>query len=222
MTYLERRVVNVIDLLVIYDKFSRATDPMPSYLVELDMGELSLLEAKQYMRQAYTIQRSLEKAWRYYHADHGVVKSTQIIRNPMMITQWNPQFTIDDVLDMEKVRQAMVNKTLHQSVCCIMPPSFQQWPQVIKHLNTMSAYRSNIRNYTPDEVVLAQRRAAAVKEGASVIRRKMEQAITSPQDQNRFVIKLLQEDLQSLVTEINSTCQSGIVWTVDNFGVARD
>ena len=50
----------------------------------------------------------------------------------------------------------------------------------------------------------------------------MELAISSPQDQDRFVIKLLQEDLQSLVTEINSTCQSGIVWTDANFGVTRN
>ena len=55
VTFLERRVIIVIDMLVIYDEFSRSTDPMPSYLVELDMGVLSLLEAKQYMRQAYTI-----------------------------------------------------------------------------------------------------------------------------------------------------------------------
>ena len=140
----------------------------------------------------------------------------------MMISDWNPLFSINPLLEMEQIRQAMANKTLHQSVCCQMPPSFQQWPQVAKHLTTMSAYRSNIRNYTPDEVVLAQRRAAVVKDGVSVIRRKMELAIASPQDQNRFVIKLLQEDLQSLVFEINSTCQSGIVWTDANFGVTRD
>ena len=195
---------------------------MNSYLVELDVGELSLLEAKQYLRKALTIQKQLEKAWKYYHADHGVVKSIDIIRNPMIISQWNPNFVIDDVLDMEKVRQAMASKTLHESVCCIQPPSFQQWPQVNKHLNTMSTYRSDIRNYTPDEVVLAQRRAAAVKDGATVIRRKVEQAMASPEDQNIFVIKLLQEDLQGLYVEITSTCQSGIVWSADNFGVHRD
>ena len=116
----------------------------------------------------------------------------------------------------------MASKTLHESVCAIQPLSFQQWPQVIPHLNTMSTYRSDIRNYTPDEVVLAQRKAAAVKDGATVIRRKVEQAMTSPQDQNIFVIKLLQEDLQGLFVEINSTCQSGIAWTADNFGVQRD
>ena len=102
-----------------------------------------------------------------------------------------------------------------------MPASFQQWAQVAKQLTTMSAFRANLRNYAPDEVILAQRRAAVVKDGVSIIRTKMELAISSPQDQNQFVIKLLQEDLQSLVTEINSTCQSGIVWTDANFGGKR-
>ena len=86
VTFLERRVIYVIDLLQIFYEFSRATDPMPSYLVELELGELSPLEAKQFMRKAYTIQKQLEKVWCYYHADHGVVKSIDIIRNPMMIS----------------------------------------------------------------------------------------------------------------------------------------
>ena len=46
VAFLERKVINVIDLLVLYDEYSRATDPMNSYLVELDVVELSLLEAK--------------------------------------------------------------------------------------------------------------------------------------------------------------------------------
>ena len=72
VTFLERKVINVIDLLVLFDEYSRATDPLNSYLVELDVGELSLLEAKQYLRKALTIQKQLEKAWKYYHADHGI------------------------------------------------------------------------------------------------------------------------------------------------------
>ena len=36
VTFLERRVINVIDLLVLFDEFSRATDPINSFLVELD------------------------------------------------------------------------------------------------------------------------------------------------------------------------------------------
>ena len=126
------------------------------------------------------------------------VKSTDIIRNPMIISQWNPTFVLDDTLDMKQVRLAMAGKTLHVSVCCTQPPSFQQWTQVTKHINTMSTYRSDIRTYTPDEVVTSQRRAAAVKDGATVQRRNVEQAMASPEEQNIFIIKLLQEDLQAL------------------------
>ena len=42
VTYLERKVMNVIDLLELYDKYSRAVDPMDSWLMELDIRELTL------------------------------------------------------------------------------------------------------------------------------------------------------------------------------------
>ena len=122
---------------------------------------------------------------------------------------------------MEQIRAAMVHRTLHQSVCCQQPASFQQWAQVSRQLSTISAFRANLRSYAPDDVILAQRRAAVVKDGVTIIRTKMELAISSPQTQDRFLIKLLQEDLQLLVSEINSICQAGIVWTAPNFGVTR-
>ena len=152
--------MNVIDLLVLYDEYSRATDPMLSYLMELDVGEFSLMEAKQYMRKALVLQKQVEAAWKNYHLDHGSVKSVDIIRNPTIISQWNPNFVLDATLDMEQVRLAMRGKTLHVSFCCIQPPSFQQWTQVTKHLNTMTTYRGDLRTYTPDEAVTRWRRAS--------------------------------------------------------------
>ena len=38
VTFIERRVINAIDMLRDFDEFSAATDPMSSYLLELDMG----------------------------------------------------------------------------------------------------------------------------------------------------------------------------------------
>ena len=140
----------------------------------------------------------------------------------MIISQWNPTFVLDDTLDMEAVRRAMAGKTLHVSFCCVQPPSFQQWSQVTNNLNTMTTYRSDIRTYTPDEAVTSSRRAAAVKDDATIQRRRVEQAMASPDDQSIFIVKLLQEDLQALYVEISSTCQSGVVWNAENFGVQRE
>ena len=75
VTFLERKVMNVIDLLVLYEEYSRATDPMISYLVELDVGELSLMEAKQYMRKALVIQKQVEATWK-------TTTLTMVLSNP--------------------------------------------------------------------------------------------------------------------------------------------
>ena len=163
--------------------------------MELDVGDLSLMDAKQKMRKALLLQKKVEQAWNNYHLDHGTVQSVDVIRNPAIISQWNPNFVLNPSLDMEQVRLAMRGKTLHVSICCIQPPTFQQWDQVTKHLTIMSTYRSDLRTYVPDEVVTSSRRAAAVKDGANIQRRRVEEAKASPTDQNIFVIKLLQDDL---------------------------
>ena len=62
VTYLERKVMNIIDLLELFDKYSRAVDPMDSWLVELDIGEMSLSEAKYKMKQALMLQKDVERA----------------------------------------------------------------------------------------------------------------------------------------------------------------
>ena len=150
------------------------------------------------MRKALVLQKKVEQAWNNYHLDHGSVQSVDVIRNPAIISQWNPNFVLDPSLDMEQVRLAMRGKTLHVSFCCIQPPSFQQWDQVTKHLSIMSTYRSDLRTYVPDEAVTSSRRAAAVKDGATIQRRRVEEAKACPTEQNIFVIKLLQDDLQAL------------------------
>ena len=63
---------------------------------------------------------------------------------------------------------------------------------------------------------------AADKDGATVQRRRVEEAMASPTEQVFFIIKHLQEDLQALYVEISSTCQSGVVWNTENFGVQRE
>ena len=130
VTYIERRVINAIDMLLAYDAFNEVTDPMQTFLVELDMGILTLADCKTHMRAGYMGQRGLEKCWKFYHKDHGTLTSDQVVRNPMLITDWNPSFTISPLLEMEQIRAAMVHRTLHQSVCCQQPASFQQWLQV--------------------------------------------------------------------------------------------
>ena len=85
-----------------------------------------------------------------YHKDHGSVQSVDVIRNPLIISQWNPNFVLDPTLDMEQFWLAMRGKTLHVSFCCIQSPSFQQWDQVTKHLSTMTIYRSDLHTYVPN------------------------------------------------------------------------
>ena len=46
VTYMERKIFNVIDLLAVHDQFRTATDPMSSHLFDLDMGDMTLAEAK--------------------------------------------------------------------------------------------------------------------------------------------------------------------------------
>ena len=105
VTFLERKVMNVIDLLELYDKYSRAVDPMDSWLMELDIGELSLQEAKFKMRQALILQKQVEQAWMAYHKDHGSLLSPDVIRNPLIISHRNPNFVLNPTLDMEQVRE---------------------------------------------------------------------------------------------------------------------
>ena len=98
----------------------------------------------------------------------------------------------------------MRGKTLQNSFCTVQSPSFQQWDQVTKHLSTMAIYRSDLSTYVPDKAVTTSRRAAAVKDGAAIQRRRVEEAKASPSEQNIFIIKLLQDDLQALHLEICS------------------
>ena len=74
VTFLERKVINVIDLLERDDKYSRAVDPTDSWLIELDIGEKSLQEAKFKMKQALILQKQVEEAWLFYHKDHGALQ----------------------------------------------------------------------------------------------------------------------------------------------------
>ena len=123
---------------------------------------------------------------------------------------------------MEQVRLAIRGKTLHLSCCCLQGPSFHQWGQVTKHLSTMTVYRSDLRTYVPDKAVTSSRRAAAVRDGVAIQRRRVEEAKATPTEQNIFIIKLLQDDLQALHVEICSVTQSGILWTTENFGCHRE
>ena len=119
---------------------------------------------------------------------------------------------------MEQVRLAIRGKTLHHSCSGLQGHSFHQWGQVTKHLSTMTVYRSDLST----EAVTSSRRAAAVKDGAAIQRRHVEEAKASPTEQNIFIIKLLQDDLQALHVEICSVTQSGILWTTENFGCHRE
>ena len=157
-----------------------------------------------------------------YHKDHGSLQSADVIRNPLIISQWNPYFVLNPTLDMEQVRLALRGKTLHLTCCCLQSPSFHQWDQVTKHLSTMTVYRSDLSTYIPDKAVTTSRRAAAVKDGAAIQRRRVEEAKASPSEQNIFIIKLLQDDLQALHGKICSVTQSGILWTTENFGCHRE
>ena len=123
---------------------------------------------------------------------------------------------------MEQVRLAMRGKTLHLSCCCLQGPSFHQWGEVVKHLSTMTVYRTDLRTYVPDEAVMSSRRAAAVKIGAAIQRKKVDEAKISPITQNIYLIKLLQNDLQALHEEICLVTQSGIPWTSEYFGCNRE
>ena len=63
VTYMERKIFNVIDLLAVHDKFRSATDPMPSHLFDLDLGDMTLAEAKQKGKLAVALQKRLETAY---------------------------------------------------------------------------------------------------------------------------------------------------------------
>ena len=190
VTFLERKVINVIDLLERDDKYSRAVDPTDSWLIELDIGEKSLQEAKFKMKQALILQKRVEEAWLAYHKDHVALQSEDVIRNPLIISHWNRNFILSPNMDIEQFRLAMRGKTLHLLCCCIQGPSFYQWGQVAKHLSTMTIYRNDLRTYVPDEAVTSSRRAAAVKDGVGVAiqRRCVEEAKVSPTEQNIFII----------------------------------
>ena len=142
----ERKVMNGIDLLELFDKYSRAVDPMESWLMELNIGELTLSEAKFKMRQALMLQKDVERAWGTYFKDHGSLLSPDVIRNPLTIQTWNPNFVLNATLEMEQVRLAMKGKTLHISCCCLQGPSFHPWGEVVNHLNTMTVYQNNLRS----------------------------------------------------------------------------
>ena len=126
VTYLERKVVNGIDLLELFDKYSRAVDPMESWLMELDIGEMTLSEAKFKMRQALMLQKDVEKAWGTYFKDQGSLLSADVITNPHTIQAWNPNFQLNQTLEMEQLRIAMRGKTLLLSCCSLQGPSFHQ------------------------------------------------------------------------------------------------
>ena len=110
VTYLERKVVNGIDLLELFDKYSRAVDPMESWLMELDIGEMTLSEAKFKMRQALMLQKDVEKAWGTYFKDQGSLLSADVMVNPDPIQAWNPSFQLNQTLEMEQLRIAMREK----------------------------------------------------------------------------------------------------------------
>ena len=198
VTYIERKFVNGIDLLELFDKYSRAVDPMESWLMELDIGEMTLSEAKFKMRQALMLQKDVEKAWGTYFKDQGSLLSADIITNPQTIRAWNPNFQLNQTLEMEQLRIAMREKTLHLSCCSLQGPSFHQWNDVVKHLGVMTVYRNDLRTYVPDEAVISSRRAAAVKSGAAIQRKRVEDAKLSPHTQNIYQIKMLQTDLEKL------------------------
>ena len=80
----------------------------------------------------------------------------------------------------------------------------------------MTVYRNDLRTYIPDEAVLSSRRVA-VKDGAAIQRKRVYEAKASPTEQNIYIIKLLQNDLQALHEEICLVTQSGIPWTTGHF-----
>ena len=65
-------------------------------------------------------------------------------------------------------------------------------------------------------------RATAVKIGAAIQRKKVDEAKASPTTQNIYFIKLIQNDLQALHEEICLFTQSGIPWTSEHFGCNRE
>ena len=64
--------------------------------------------------------------------------------------------------------------------------------------------------------------SAAVKIGAAIQRKRVDEAKLSPNTQNIYLIKLLQNDLEKLHEEICSVTQSGIPWTSEHLGCARE
>ena len=85
---MERKIFNVIDLLAVHDKFRSSTDPMPSHLFDLDLGDMTLAEAKYIGKLAVGLQKQLETAYDHYFNDHGALSSEEAVAHPHMVTAY--------------------------------------------------------------------------------------------------------------------------------------
>ena len=145
VSYMERKVLHSIDLHVIYDRFRKATDPMETHLFDLNLGDMTLQEAKHKGRLAVGIQKELERAYQTYYIDHGALKSDEAIMHPHMIKAWTAGFNFEPKLVMENIRRQMWDGTLHLLCCALQDPTFHQWEDVTKHLDVMSVFRQDLR-----------------------------------------------------------------------------
>ena len=82
VSYMERKVLHSIDVLVLYDKLRKATYPMKTHLCDLDLDNMTLQEAKHKMRLAVGIQKEVEKSYLTYFKDHGSLKSDDAMTHP--------------------------------------------------------------------------------------------------------------------------------------------
>ena len=124
VSYMERKVLHSIDVLVLYNKLRKATYPMKTHLCDLDLDNMTLQEAKHKMRLAVGIQKEVEKSYLTYFKDHGSLKSDDAMTHPHMTQAWIAGFHFEPKLVIENIRHQMRNGTLHLSCCALQETDF--------------------------------------------------------------------------------------------------
>ena len=210
--YIERKIVNSLDLLETYDQYRTTTDPLLGYLFDLDLGTMNLHAAKERGREPVDVQKKLETAYRTYFDDHAGLSSDQALGHPHMMTCFTPGFVFDQKLVINHVRNQMHRGLLHMSCCSQQDPTLQQWADVMPQLEIMADYRQELRNYSPYESVMSNRKAEAIKQLVTIQSEKVAAAKLNPGKQDIYATKMLVADLEKLNTYIFTVEQLGLTF----------
>ena len=218
--FMETKIFLALRLAESCETFIRNVDPLAGNLYLLDIGEMTLDQAKGHNTIGMGSKQTLQTAYNAFWE----------ARNPPPRTgTWNlddlhrvfPGLQVAANLTVRDIRTHQAAGTLHNWMVNNPPITFERWEDVSDTIKSLETSFLQLRSYKADAQIELRKKAAAIR--ISVLAMATEVTRLDDLENLPSVIELeiISSDIQHIYQTLVSLETQGLAWDLDTFGVSR-